>query len=98
MNGGHMTPGSSVANLTALWAARDLRGVRKVVASQASHLSLRKAARILGLDYIEAGVDQKHRLDPETLPRDMSDACLVLTAGTTSVGAVDSLDCCGLAG
>jgi glutamate/tyrosine decarboxylase-like PLP-dependent enzyme len=97
MDGGHMTPGSSVANLTALWAARDLRGVRKVVGSSASHLSLRKAARILGLDYIEAGVDQNHRLDPETLPRDMSDACLVLTAGTTSVGAVDSLDCCSLA-
>jgi L-2,4-diaminobutyrate decarboxylase len=97
MNGGHMTPGSSVANLTALWAARDLRGVRKVVASQASHLSLRKAARILGLDYIEAGVDQKHRLDPATLPRDMADACLVLTAGSTSVGAVDSLEFCGLA-
>jgi L-2,4-diaminobutyrate decarboxylase len=97
MDGGHMTPGSSVANLTALWAARDLRGVRKVVASSASHLSLRKAARILGLDYIEAGVDQNHRLDPATLPHDMSDACLVLTAGTTSVGAVDSLDCCGRA-
>lgn len=97
MNGGHMTPGSSLANLTALWAARDLRGVRKVVASSAAHLSLRKAARILGLDYIEAGVDRTHRLDPASLPRDMADACLVLTAGTTSVGAVDSLDCCGLA-
>ncbi len=97
MNGGHMTPGSSVANLTALWAARDLRGVRKVVASSAAHLSLRKAARILGLDYIEAGVDRTHRLDLATLPHDMADACLVLTAGTTSVGAVDSLDCCGLA-
>jgi L-2,4-diaminobutyrate decarboxylase len=97
MDGGHMTPGSSVANLTALWAARDLRGVRKVVASQASHLSLRKAARILGLDYIEAGVDQNHRLDPAALPHDISEACLVLTAGTTSVGAVDSLDLCGQA-
>jgi L-2,4-diaminobutyrate decarboxylase len=97
MNGGHMTPGSSVANLTALWAARDLRGVRKVIASSASHLSLRKAARILGLDYIEVGVDQNHRLDPATLPRDMLDVCLVLTAGTTIVGAVDSLDCCGQA-
>ena len=97
MNGGHMTPGSSVANLTALWAARDLRGVKKVVASSASHLSVRKAARILGLDYVEAGVDQCHRMDPATLPRDLSDACLVLTAGTTSVGAVDPMDCCGLA-
>jgi len=97
MNGGHMTPGSSVANLTALWAARDLRGVKKVVASSASHLSVRKAARIVGLDYVEAGVDQRHCLDPATLPSDLSDACLVLTAGTTTVGAVDPLDYCGIA-
>jgi len=97
MNGGHMTPGSTVANLTALWAARDLRGVKKVVASSASHLSLRKAARILGLAFVEAGVDQGHGLDPATLPGDLSDACLVLTAGTTTVGAVDPLECCGRA-
>jgi L-2,4-diaminobutyrate decarboxylase len=97
MNGGHITPGSSIANLTALWAARDLRGVRKVVASSGSHLSVRKAARILGLEYVEVGVDQSHRLDPETLPRDLSDACLVLTAGSTTVGAVDPLDYCGIA-
>jgi glutamate/tyrosine decarboxylase-like PLP-dependent enzyme len=97
MNGGHMTPGSSVANLTALWAARDLRGVRKVVASSAAHLSIRKAARILGVDFVEVGVDQGHCLDPATLPADLSDTCLVLTAGTTTVGAVDPLDCCGRA-
>lgn len=97
MNGGHMTPGSSVANLTALWAARDLRGVKTVVASSASHLSVRKAARILGLPYVEVGVDRGHRLDPAALPHDLSDACLVLTAGTTSVGAVDPLECCGRA-
>jgi glutamate/tyrosine decarboxylase-like PLP-dependent enzyme len=98
MNGGHMTAGSSLANLTALWAARDLRGVRKVVAASASHVSVRKAARILGLEYVEAGLDPRHRLDPATLPGDLSDACLVLTAGTTSVGAVDPLDVCGRAG
>ena len=97
MDGGHMTPGSSVANLTALWAARDLRGVKRVVASSAAHLSVKKAARILGLDYVELGVDERQRLDLATLPRDLSDACLVLTAGTTAVGAVDPLSACGLA-
>ena len=68
-----------------------------MVASSASYLSIRKAARIVGLDYVEAGVDRRQRLDPATLPSDLSDACLVLTAGTTSVGAVDPLDCCSLA-
>jgi len=97
MDGGHMTPGSSVANLTAMWAARDLRGVKRVVASSAAHLSVKKAARILGLDYVEVGVDEHQRLDLATLPPDLSDACLVLTAGTTAVGAVDPLEACGLA-
>ena len=92
-----MTPGSSVANLTAIWAARDLKGVKKIVASSASHLSIRKAAKILGVDFVEVSVEENQRLDPATLPSDLSDACLVLTAGTTTVGAVDPLECCGLA-
>ena len=51
MSGGHLVPGSSVANLTALWAARELRGVEEVVASEAAHLSVRKAAALLGLRF-----------------------------------------------
>ncbi|MFJ9250755.1 hypothetical protein [Streptomyces sp. NPDC101776] len=31
MDGGHLVPGSSVPDLTVLWAARDLAGVRTVV-------------------------------------------------------------------
>ena len=52
MSGGQMLPGSSFANLTALWAARDMRGVRRVLASEQAHISVQKAAHILGLDYI----------------------------------------------
>ncbi len=44
MSGGHLTPGSTVSNLTALWAARDLRGVRRVIASSSAHVSIDKAA------------------------------------------------------
>lgn len=97
MGGGHMTPGSTVANLTALWAARDAGGAKRVVASSAAHLSVRKAARILGLGYEEVAVDAGQRLDPGALPRDLSDACLVLTAGSTSAGVIDSLALCGRA-
>jgi glutamate/tyrosine decarboxylase-like PLP-dependent enzyme len=35
MGGGHLVPGSTLANLTALWAARDLAGARTVVTSTA---------------------------------------------------------------
>ena len=30
MNGGHLTPGSTLSNLTALWVARDLKGIKKL--------------------------------------------------------------------
>ena len=94
MNGGHMCSGSTIANLTSLWAARDIVGIKKVVASEASHLSIRKATQILGLAYEEIPTNSKGQIDSERL-KNISDACLVLTAGTTSTGAIDSLDLAG---
>lgn len=90
MDGGHLVPGSSVANLTALWAARDLRGVRTVVCSQLAHLSIRKAAKILGLQVKEVGTDGEDRMRVEEAG-DLSDSVLVLTAGTVASGAIDPL-------
>jgi L-2,4-diaminobutyrate decarboxylase len=48
MQGGHMTPGSTMANLTALWSARECAGVAEVVTSGNAHLSIAKAAHLLG--------------------------------------------------
>jgi L-2,4-diaminobutyrate decarboxylase len=90
MNGGHLVPGSSMANLTALWAARDLRGVTTGVASENAQLSVRKAADVLGLRYRAVPVDAHGRMDLELLG-DMSASAVVLTAGTTSTGTVDPL-------
>jgi L-2,4-diaminobutyrate decarboxylase len=90
MDGGHLVPGSTLANLTALWAARELRGVGEVVASEAAHLSVGKAAAVLGLDFRTVPVDERQRLrEPEL--GDLSRAAVVLTAGTTVTGAVDPL-------
>ena len=97
MEGGHMTPGSTLANLTALWAARELKGVRTVIASEAAHLSVAKSAHILGLDYQAVQTDATGRLDPAALPDDLSSTALVLTAGTTSAGAIDDLALVGRA-
>lgn len=91
MNGGHMCSGSTVANLTALWAARDAKQVEKIVASKAAHLSIEKAAKILGLPYEQVGTNSDGQIDPNKLG-DISKACLVLTAGTTATGVIDSLE------
>ncbi len=97
MDGGHMCAGSTLANLTALWAARDGRGVERVVASSAAHLSVEKSARILGLVFEPVATNSQGEMDPAQLG-DLSDACLVLTAGTTATGAVDPLETAGMAG
>ena len=92
-----MVPGSTIANLTALWVARDAAGARRVIASESAHLSIRKAAHILGMNFEVVPTDHKQRLDERTLNGDLSDACLVLTAGTTAVGAIDPLKLAGRA-
>lgn len=97
MNGGHLTPGSTVSNLTALWAARDSAKIKRVIASTAAHISIDKAAAILGLELIRLPCSATGQLDVTQLPADLSDAALVLTAGTTSEGAIDSLELAGRA-
>lgn len=91
MDGGHMVPGSTIGNLTALWAARSLHGITEVVASQAAHISLAKAAHLLGLSYRVVPTDAHGRLDPNQLG-DVANSAVVLTAGTTSTGSIDPLD------
>jgi L-2,4-diaminobutyrate decarboxylase len=97
MTGGHMTPGSTVANLTALWAARECAGIDTVLASDAAHLSVRKAAHILGLRFAALPSNEHGALMPQALPSDLRRSALVLTAGTTSTGAIDPLHLAGRA-
>jgi glutamate/tyrosine decarboxylase-like PLP-dependent enzyme len=89
MSTGHMCGGSTLANLTALWCAREAGG-KRVVASDDAHISIAKSAHILGLPLDTIGVDQSGRMDC-SMVADLSDSVLVLTAGTTGRGVVDPL-------
>ncbi len=96
MNGGHMCSGSTIANLTALWAARDAKGIEKIIASKAAHISIEKAAKILGLPYEQISTNTSGQIDLDKIG-DISNACLVLTAGTTATGVIDPLTLAGQA-
>lgn len=89
MSCGHMCAGSTLANLTALWCARE-HGARRVLASADAHISVPKAAHILGLAFEPVGVDTTGRLDRNRLG-DTTDAAIVLTAGSTGRGVIDTL-------
>jgi L-2,4-diaminobutyrate decarboxylase len=102
---GHLVPGSTVANLTALWAARDVTGADTVIASSHGHVSIHKSAAMLGLRLIliepepEAeGALTTTAINPQLpiAPRPPADidpgrTIAVMTAGTTGVGAIDEL-------
>ena len=90
MHDGLMCSGSSLANLTALWCARE-SGATRVVASTDAHLSIAKSAHILGLAFHAVPVDAAGRI--EQLDSVVSEFdCVVLTAGTTARGVVDRLE------
>jgi L-2,4-diaminobutyrate decarboxylase len=90
MAGGQQVPGSTVANLTALWAAREVAGAKEIVASELAHLSIEKSAHLLGLGFRKVPVDADGRLERERIG-DVSGAAVVLTAGTTGTGSIDPL-------
>lgn len=96
MDGGHMVPGSTVANLTALWAARELRGVEEVAAPDTAHVSIEKSARLLGLRFRPLRTDEQGRLLAEAAVG-LDRTCLVLVAGATSTGVIDPLHLAGSA-
>ena len=91
MSGGLMTSGSTLSNLSALWAARERVGIRRVVASTSAHISIAKSANLLGLELYEIPSSQFGVLDIDALPDNLDDAALVLTAGTTGTGVIDPL-------
>lgn len=97
MRGGHMTAGSTLANLTGLWAARECAGIKEVIASDSAHLSIAKAAQVLGLRHTVVCSKFGGALLPRDLPHDCTRAALVLTAGTTGTGAIDPFELAGQA-
>ena len=88
MRCGHFCSGSTLANLTALWRAREA-GAQCVIASADAHISVAKAAHILGMPFRAVAV---HGRLNRTQLGDVKEAAVVLTAGTTGRGVIDALE------
>ena len=96
MSHAHFSHGSSYNNLQALWQARDVSQSerRTVYASRASHYSVVKACRILGLKLNAIETDVHDRIDITQLAnacRQEPPLAIVANAGTTAAGAMDPL-------
>ncbi|MGN6797679.1 MAG: pyridoxal phosphate-dependent decarboxylase family protein [Gaiellaceae bacterium] len=84
---GHIEDTASTATIAALAAARTRRPGGVVVASEQANFSVEKAARLVGLEYRKAPVDDAYRMIPDF---DLDGVtAVVATAGTTATTSVD---------
>ena len=91
---GHLTSGGTFANLEALWVAGQLAPGRKVVASDQAHYTHNRISAVLALPFASVPSDALGRMDMHalgTMLREGDIGTVVVTLGTTSIGAVDPL-------
>lgn len=91
---GHLCSGGTMANLEALWIAGCMQPGKTILASSQAHYTHRRLTQVLGLPFESLPVDQQARMDLVALEERLKQGdvgCVVVTMGTTSVGAVDPL-------
>ncbi|QUG99441.1 aspartate aminotransferase family protein [Saccharopolyspora erythraea] len=89
---GHLTTSGTIANLEALYVARETHPGRAVAHSADAHYTHSRMCRLLGVEAVPVPTDDAGRMDLdalESLLRTHDIGTVVLTAGTTGLGAVD---------
>jgi len=92
---GHLTSSGTLANLEALWVARELGPGRAVAYGSNAHYTHARMAQVLGVRAIEIGCDPSGHIDLDELEqrcRAGDVGTVVLTAGTTGLGSLDAID------
>lgn len=91
---GHLTSGGTMANLEALWVARQIHPGAAIAFSDQAHYTHARMCEVIGAPSLSIATDSSGCLDPEDLERKLEDhniGTVVVTAGTTSLGAVDPI-------
>jgi glutamate/tyrosine decarboxylase-like PLP-dependent enzyme len=89
---GHLTSSGTIANLEALWVARQLHPGRAVAHSTEAHYTHGRMCEVLGVESVPVAADAAGRMDLDALESVLATGrvgTVVLTAGTTGLGAVD---------
>jgi glutamate/tyrosine decarboxylase-like PLP-dependent enzyme len=91
---GHLTSGGTFANLEALWISGQLHPDKTILASEHAHYTHRRVSSVLKLPFDSVPADPRGRLDLDSLESRIQKGdvgTVVVTLGTTAVGAVDPL-------
>ncbi|MGH6628249.1 MAG: pyridoxal phosphate-dependent decarboxylase family protein [Burkholderiales bacterium] len=92
---GHLTSGGTLANTEALWVSRELRPSAAVAYSDQSHYTHERMCGVLGIQGIKIASNAHGEMDLDALETALQGGnigTVVVTAGTTGVGAVDPID------
>ncbi len=91
--GGTVVTGGTEGNITALWIARNVSGLREVVVPRSAHFSVAKALDLLSLKPRWAKTSPDGVVRVEEVRRLVSSrtAAVIAMAGSTELGAVDPI-------
>ena len=91
---GHLTSSGTIANLEALWVARELHPGAPILVGENAHYTHLRMCEVIGAPAETLPQDDLGRLDPDALERRLAAGgvgTVVATLGTTSLGALDPL-------
>jgi len=92
---GHLTSSGTIANLEALWIAGQTAPGKRILASEQAHYTHERISAVLRLPFQSIATDGRGRLDPNALETELRKGdvgAVVVTMGTTAIGAVDPLE------
>ena len=92
---GHLTSSGTLANLEALWVAGQLAPGRRILGSEQAHYTHQRISAVLKLDYAAIPADNRGHMSLDALEDELRTGdvgTVVVTLGTTAIGAVDPLD------
>jgi glutamate/tyrosine decarboxylase-like PLP-dependent enzyme len=92
---GHLTSSGTLANLEALWVSGQLAPGKRIVGSEQAHYTHRRISAVLKLEYASIVADRRGRMSLDALEAELRKGdvgTVVVTLGTTALGAVDPLD------
>jgi tyrosine decarboxylase / aspartate 1-decarboxylase len=92
---GHLASSGTMANLEALWVAGQVGPGKRIVASEQAHYTHHRISAVLKLDFASIPTDKSGRMRLDALEDELRKGYIgtvVVTLGTTAIGAVDPLD------
>ena len=91
---GHLSASGTIANLEALWVAREVRGPHRVAICKNAHYTHGRMAGLLGLETVEVQQTALGTMNIRSLEAALATGdvgTVVVTLGTTGLGAIDPL-------